>query len=274
MRRWWFYWLSRLLVLALFLLPWVATIGTALKSESELSLHPHQWWPSGWPWDWQWSNFQRCLEIVPMHLFTLNTLALGLACSLAHAWSCPLAAYAMLRAPKSWRRTFWAATVASYVVPFPALILGQYLLFHRLGWLNSYWPLFVPSLLGNPFFVIYLYGVFRVFPRDLQEAARMEGCSEWQILTRVILPNSKPALVTLVVLTIQGVWNDFLSPLMVLQEQSLFTVNLGLQFYRSAYQISWTQMMAASLLSTLPVIALFLVAQRSFVSGTLEGSDK
>ena len=91
----------------------------------------------------------------------------------------------------------------------------------------------------------------------------------------MLSPNmTQEAFVTLVVLTIQGVWNDFLSPLMVLQEQSLFTVNLGLQFYRSAYQISWTQMMAASLLSTIPVILLFLVAQRSFVSGTLEGSDK
>ena len=102
----------------------------------------------------------------------------------------------------------------------------------------------------------------------------MEGASDLTILFRVVLPLSKPALATMAVLTLQGAWNDFLAPLLYLQDQSLYTVNLGLQFYRSAYQVSWTLMMAASIISILPVLALFFVAQRSFVGDSRAGSGK
>jgi multiple sugar transport system permease protein len=248
------------------MVPLLWTFLTALKSEPEVY---HLW-----PVSWHPENFRACLEIVPMLTYTVNTLTLGVLCCLGHLISCPLAAYALAKRPTRATRIIWALTLAAYVVPYPVVMLGQYSLFLKAGWVNTFLPLIVPALLGNPFFILYLTQVFRRFPKELEEAAIMEGAGDLTILTRIVMPICRPALVAMVVLTMQGVWNDFLAPLLYLQDQSLYTVNLGLQFYRSAYQVSWSLMMAATAISVMPVVALFFFAQGAFLGGSLEGSEK
>jgi multiple sugar transport system permease protein len=264
----------RILAALFFVVPWVWTVLTALKTEQSLQLNPEQFFPDGWPWQWQWSNLAACLEVVPMHLYSWNTAQLALLCTIGHIISCPLAAFALLNLRPKWQRVVWTLTLAAYVVPYPVVMLGQYLVFQKLGWINSWLPVVVPCWLGNPFFILYLYQVFRRFPKELIESSRLEGASSWQILFQIILPNSTSAMVTVAILTVQSVWNDFLAPLLYLQDQSHYTVNLGLQFYRSAYQVSWSLMMSASLISVAPMILLFLLAQPYFIRDSLEGSEK
>ena len=266
--------LLRALAVLFFLVPWIWTALTALKAEQNLQLYPEQIFPGGWPWQWNWSNLLACLEVVPMHLYTWNTAQLAMLSTVAHIVSCPLAAYALLNLPNRWQKLVWMLTLAAYVVPYPVVMLGQYLVFQKLGWVNSWLPILVPCCLGNPFFILYLYQAFKRFPKELIESSRLEGATNWQILFQVILPNSQAALVTVAILTVQSVWNDFLSPLLYLQDQSLYTVNLGLQFYRSAYQVSWSLMMSASLISVAPMVVLFLLAQPYFIRDSLEGSEK
>ena len=258
---------ARWLLAALFLLPFVWTLVTALKSEGDLQIYPPLWLPSRLHWE----NFSAALDIVPMVRYTLNTAWVGVLCTIGHILSCPLAAYGLARRPGRWTRILWSLTLAAYVVPYPVVMLGHYALFHQLGWINTYWPLVVPSFLGNPFFILYLTNVFRRFPVELEDAARLEGATDLTILFRIVLPLSRPAMAVVAVLTLQGVWNDFLAPLLYLQDQSLYTVNLGLQFYRSAYQVSWTLMMAAALMTLLPVVLLFFAAQRSFIGDVPRG---
>ena len=260
----------RLLLACFFLLPLLWTLATALKSEADLNVYPAPLLPTRL----HWGNFAAAQEIVPMLRYTWNTAWIGLLCALGHLLSCPLAAYALARRPGPWTRFIWSLTLAAYVVPYPVVMLGHYALFQKLDWINTYWPLILPSFLGNPFFILYLTDVFRRFPRELEEAAQMEGASDVTVLFRVVLPLSKPALAAMAVFTLQGAWNDFLAPLLYLQDQSLYTVNLGLQFYRSAYQVSWTLMMAASLISIAPVVLLFFAAQTAFIGDARKGSGK
>jgi multiple sugar transport system permease protein len=258
--------LLRLITAGVIMIPLLWTFLTAFKAEPEVY---HLW-----PLSWHPENFRASLEIVPMLAYTANTLLLGALCCLGHLLSCPLAAYALARKPSRATRVIWALTLAAYVVPYPVVMLGQYALFLKAGWVNSFLPLVVPALLGNPFFILYLTQVFRRFPKELEEAAIMEGAGDLTILTKIVMPICRPALAAMVVLTLQGVWNDFLAPLLYLQDQSLYTVNLGLQFYRSAYEVSWSLMMAATTISVLPVVLLFFFAQGAFLGGTMEGSEK
>ncbi len=250
--------------------PLLWTLLTAFKSDAQLAQASLELWPS----PWQWDNFSRSLQVVPMHRYTWNTLLLALAVSLAHLWSCPLAAYALVRMRGQRARWLRALTLAALVVPYPALMVPQFVMFQKLGLVNSAWPLILPSFLGNPFYILFLMRTFAALPRELEEAARLDGAGPLTVLTRVVLPLSQPALVAMVVLTIAHVWNDFLGPLLYLQDPSLYTVNLGLQFYRDTHQVSWNLMMAATLMALAPVVLLFLLAQRAFTSSTVSGAGK
>ena len=260
----------RLGVALLISVPLIWTMLTAFKSDEQLAQHALALWPDPWKWD----NFARSLEVVPMHRYTLNTLLLSLVVSLGHLWSCPLAAFALVRLRGAQARGWRALTLAALVVPYPALMVPQFVLFQALGLVNSPWPLVLPSLLGNPFYILFLMRTFSALPRELEEAARLDGAGPLTVLTRIVLPLSQPALVATLVLTVAHVWNDFLGPLLYLQDPALYTVNLGLQFYRDTHQVAWNLMMAAALLGIAPVVVLFLLAQRAFMGATVSGAGK
>lgn len=261
---------TMLVTLTAFMIPLGWTILTAFKSDLQLQQAPLALWPQ----PWAASNFPRALEVVPMHRYTLNTLILAGSVCLGHLFSCPLAAYALLKLRGRWAGWLKGLTLVAFVVPYPAVMVPQYFMFQKLGLVNTPWPLILPAFLGSPFFILYLMRVFRALPRELEEAALLEGAGFWTILTQIVMPLSRPALLAMSVLSLQFVWNDFLGPLLYLQDPSLYTVNLGLQFYRGSYQVEWNLMMAAALISILPVVVLFMLAQRAFLDTQLDGSGK
>jgi multiple sugar transport system permease protein len=154
------------------------------------------------------------------------------------------------------------------MIPFPVVMVPLYSLFRALGWIGTLQPLWVGSFCAGAFNVFLLRQFFRTIPQDLTDAARIDGCSEFRILWQIIVPLCRPALVVIGLFTFLGTWNDFLGPLLYLTDQRDYTLALGLQFYQSqSGGTQWHYLMAASTLVILPIIVLFLFAQRSFIEG-------
>lgn len=153
------------------------------------------------------------------------------------------------------------------MLPYPVTMVPLFIIFSKLGLINNFIPLILPAFFGNAFYIFLLRQSFKQIPADLEDAARMDGATTFQVLRNVILPLSRPALATVAIFTFQAAWNDFLGPLIFLHDQSLYTLQLGLSLFRGAYNVQWAYLMAASLVITLPVIAIFFIAQKSFIEG-------
>jgi multiple sugar transport system permease protein len=160
------------------------------------------------------------------------------------------------------------------IIPYQVTMIPLFIAFSKLDWVNTYYPMIVPSFFGIPYFIFVLRQFFLTIPQELSDAARVDGCSEWLILTKIILPLSKPALAVVALFQFMWTWNDYLGPLLYLNREELFTVALGLSRYQGGgwSQASWSLLMAASVTSILPIMILFFFTQRTFIEGiTLTG---
>lgn len=255
--------LIAVVVAVLFLLPLFWMISSSLKPNYQVLEVPPRWLPS----PVQWSNYPEALTYVPFGRYALNTLFITLATILGHLLSCTLVAYAFARLRAPGKNVLFLILLATMMLPYPVTMVPIYVGFNELGWVNSFLPLIVPSFLGAPFYIFLLRQFFLTLPPELEDAARVDGASTLQILWHVILPLSKPALAVVAVFTFQATWNDFLPPLIYLHDQSKYTISLGLSFFRSSYDVRWAYLMAASLVTMLPVILVFFLAQRYFIAG-------
>ena len=247
----------------LFLLPVFWMVSSALKPSYAIFAQPPVWWPA----EPQWSNFKEALTALPFGRFALNTLFIAGATILGHLLSCTLIAYgfARLKAPGS--GFFFLLMLSTLMLPYPVTMVPLFILYSRLGWVNSFLPLILPAFFGQPFYIFLLRQSFRQIPKDLEDAAVMDGAGTLQILWHIILPLTKPALATVAIFTFQNAWNDFLAPLIFLHDQRKYTLMLGLSFFRGSYDVNWAYLMAASLVISLPVILVYFLAQKQFVEG-------
>lgn len=247
----------------LFLMPLLWMVSSSLKPNYQILAVPPQWLPNP-P---RWQNYVEALTYVPFGRYILNTLAIAFLTIAGHLLSCSVVAYGFARLRAPGRNGLFLLMLATLMLPYPVIMVPLYILFKTLGWTNSILPLVVPAFFGHPFYIFLLRQFFLTIPRDLEEAAYLDGANIPQVIWYIILPLSTPALATVVVFTFQGVWNDFLAPLIYLHDQALYTVTLGLSFFRSTYTVNWAYLMAASLVTVLPVVLIFLVAQRLFIEG-------
>jgi multiple sugar transport system permease protein len=218
----------------------------------------------------RWENFPagiKAMRHFPRYLG--NTLILCLLNVIGTVSSSALVAYGFSRLEWRGRDSLFGLLVATMMIPFPVVMVPLYSLYRHLGWVGTLQPLWVGSFFASAFNVFLLRQFFRTIPRDLSEAARIDGCSEFRIFWQIILPLCKPAIVVVALFTFLGAWNDFLGPLIYLTDEKDFTLALGLVAMKTSESgaTEWNYLMAASTLVILPVIALFLVAQRSFVEG-------
>ncbi|MBI5864831.1 MAG: carbohydrate ABC transporter permease [Planctomycetes bacterium] len=177
-------------------------------------------------------------------------------------------AYGFSRVQWRGRDAVFAIVLGTMMIPFPALMAPQYLLFKKLGWIGTFLPLWLPAWFGGAFSIFLLRQFFRTLPRELDEAARLDGCSHVGIFLRIILPLSRPVLATVALLHFVYTWNDYLGPLVFLNHQRQYTLALGLQMYQSQHGgTPWNLVMAATVLTIAPVAAMFLAAQKAFVEG-------
>jgi ABC-type glycerol-3-phosphate transport system permease component len=257
-----------LLVAILFLLPLFWMISSSLKADYQVLEFPPRWLPN----PIRWANYPEALTYVPFGRYGLNTLFIAVMVIVGHILSCTVVAYAFARLRAPGKKLLFLVLLATMMLPYPVTMIPIYIGFNTLGWINTFLPLIVPAFFGSPFYIFLLRQFFLTLPSDLEDAARVDGANTLQIIWHIILPISKPALATVAIFTFQASWNDFLTPLIYLHDQSKYTISLGLSFFRSSYDVRWAYLMAASLVTMLPVIIVFFLAQRLFIQGiTLTG---
>jgi ABC-type glycerol-3-phosphate transport system permease component len=253
-------------IAALFLIPLLWMISSSLKPDYQI--FNGEWIPRP-P---RWANYSEALTILPFGRYIANTAIITAVTIVGHLLSCTIIAYAFARLRAPGRDALFLVMLATMMLPYPVTMVPLYVLFHRLGWINTILPLVVPAFLGSAFYIFLLRQFFLTIPRDFEDAARMDGAGLVQILWRIMLPLALPAMATVAIFTFQAAWNDFMAPLIYLQRPELYTVTLGLQFFRSSYTTDWAYLMAASLVTVLPVIVVFFLAQRYFIEGiSLQG---
>jgi multiple sugar transport system permease protein len=207
-------------------------------------------------------------DVVRFPLYLRNTLIIAFLSVVGMTLSSAIVAFGFARLRWKGRSVMFAFVLATMMIPFPVLMGPLYLIFRELGWIGTLRPLWVPAFFAGAFNVFLLRQFFMTIPKELDEAARIDGCSNWAIFWRIILPLSKPALAVVALFHFIFVWNDFLGPLVFLQHQDDYTLALGLQLYQSkAGNTPWNLLMAASVLIIAPVLVLFLLARRTFVEG-------
>lgn len=205
-------------------------------------------------------------------LYLRNTLIISVMCVAGTLASCSLVAYGLSRIEWRGRDVLFAVILATIMLPYQVVMVPLFVVFAKLGWVDTFKPLIVPSFLGNAFFIFLLRQFFLSIPRELTDAARIDGATDFQIYWGVILPLAKPALATVALFAFMNAWNDYLGPLIYLSDDNLYTLSIGLATLRSQYGTYWGLLMAASTIMTVPIIILFFFTQRTFIQGiTLTG---
>ena len=255
-----------------FLAPFAWMISTSLKPLNETMSLPPRWIPS----QVHWENYPDAIrEMRYFWRYAGNSLLLCLLSVVGTVTSSALAAYGFSRIEWRGRDTVFMILLATMMVPFPVVMVPIYGLFKELGWIGTFKPLWVPTFFAGAFNVFLLRQFFLGLPKDISEAARIDGCSEIGIFFRVILPLCKPALLVVALFQFLFTWNDFMGPLIYLTEQKDFTLALGLQSFQSQQGgTAWHHLMAASTLVVLPVIVLFFFTQKSFIEGIATSGAK
>jgi multiple sugar transport system permease protein len=256
-----------LLLCAFILLPLGWMLTAALKPDRlPVFTIPPQWVPSE---HWRWENFARALtdERRPFLTYMLNTLQIVAGNIVGTLFSCSLVAFAFARLRFRGSELLFNVLVITMLIPWQVLMIPQFLMFHRLGWYGTYLPLIVPSFAGNAFFIFLIRQYMRTFPRELDDAARIDGCSTWGIFWHVILPLTTPVLAVCVVFVFLGSWNDLLGPLIYLDNNKQFTVAIGLANMVSRTGTPWNLLMAANLVAMLPALILYFFAQEKLIGG-------
>ncbi len=248
------------------LYPLLWMLASSFKPESDIfgsaSLWPRSLSLSAY---WRgWSGLQ-----VSFGKFFLNSLLVSLSCVVGNVLSCSLAAYAFARLKFRGRNFWFALMLGTLMLPYHVTLIPQYILFLNLGWIDTFLPLIVPKFLAaDAFFIFLLVQFFRSIPRELDEAAMIDGCGPWRIYWMVIVPLSLPALATAAIFTFIWTWDDFFGPLVYLNDMNSYTVQLGLRsFVDSTGKSDWGALFAMSTLTLLPVFAFFLFFQRLLIDG-------
>jgi len=248
------------------MLPFLWMISTSLKTPAQAYIFPPKWIPN--PIDW--STYPRALTRLPFHRYFINTMIITIAAMSGTLITATLAGYAFARLRFPGRETLFLVCLSTMMLPHIVTMIPTFIIFKYLGWINTFLPLTVPAWFGGGAFNIFLARqFFRTLPMELDEAARIDGASSWRIWTTIILPLSQPLLATIGVFSFVFHWNDFLGPLIYLNDESLFTISLGLTRFQQLMHIElvWNDAMAASVATTLPIIILFFFAQRYFMQG-------
>jgi len=253
---------------AIFFMPFLWLLSTSVKPAAQIMVIPPQWIPK----PFQWDNYSSGLTFVPFLLYLKNTLIICSANVVGVLFSSSLVAYGLSIIPWRGRDVLFLIILSTMMLPYQVVMVPLFTVFTFLGWIDTFLPLIVPSFLGNAFFIFLLRQFFMSIPKDLTDAAKIDGCSEFQIYRRIVLPLSKPALATVALFTFMYAWNDYLGPLIYLFDQSKFTVSLGLAMFQSQYGSYYGMLMAVSTVVTVPIIILFFFTQRTFIQGiTLTG---
>ena len=244
------------------LLPFLWMVSASLKLDKDVFRFPIQWIPA----DPQWNNYGRIWTQIPFLTFFANTTKLTVIIPLLQLFTSSFAGYAFAKLQFRGRDTIFLAYIASIAIPWQSYMVPQFIIMRRLDLVDTHMSLILLQAF-SAFGVFLMRQFFISIPNDIIDAARIDGLNEYGIYFRIMLPLSQPALATLTIFTAVFVWNDFMGPLIYLNSQSLKTIQLGLRMFIMQYSANYALIMAASLVSLIPVTVLFLTFQRFFVEG-------
>lgn len=255
-----------------FLFPIYWMVVASLKTLDEVFLFPPSWWPR----ELQWQNYREALTFMPFGRYALNTILVTSANVVGVALSCSLVAFAFARLRAKGRDVLFLFILSTMMLPPQVTMIPVYILFQRLGMVDTYWPLVLPAFFAtSPFSVFLLRQFFMTVPKELDEAALIDGCSYFGIWWRVMLPAAKPALLTVALFTFTANWNDLLGPLIYLNSYEKLTLALALANFRAMYGATpWHLLMAASIVVVAPCLLVYGFCQRYFMQGIVITGSK
>lgn len=256
-------------IAAISMIPLLYMVSTSLKERGREFSNPIEWIPD----PAVWSNYLTALEVVPAMTFLANTMIITVATLVGGLLSASLAAYCFARCRFPGRDILFMVMLSGMMLPYMVTTIPQFVLFRELGWINTLLPLTVPAFFGGaPFYIFLLRQFFKGLPRDLEDAAKLDGASYLRIWWTIAMPLAKPALATVAILSILHNWNDFVGPLIYLQTQDNWTLALGIRLFRDQYQVNFNYMMAYAVMMTIPVFSVFFAFQKYFIRGiTISG---
>lgn len=268
-------WVSRILliiVLCLFLLPLYWMVVSALKSPEELAAFP----PTLIPREWHFENFAEAVSVMPFWRFFMNTVIITASVVVLSVVSNFVVAYGFACIQWPGRDKLFLVVLATLFLPFPVTLIPMFDLWANLGLVNTWGPLIIPALFAGGFYTFLLRQFMLQIPQDMLAAARVDGASEWRIAWSIVFPTARPAITVVAIFSAVGTWNDFMGPLLYLQDPAKQTLSIGMQAFRTvnAADVQFNLLMAASLIVILPLILLFFFFQRYFISGISLGGFK
>lgn len=242
------------------IIPFIWMISTSLKSQQQLFSWPPNWIPN----PFMWSNYSEVFSKINFSLYGLNTLKITAAVTIGRLILCSMAGYGFARMKFPGKNFLFLLTLATMMISSQITIIPNFIIMRYLGLVNTHFGVILPQL-ADGFGIFLMRQFFLTFPYELEDAAKMDGCNPFMFYMRILIPNSKPILATLAVMTFQGVWNDFLWPLVMLTSPEKRTLAVGLSYLVGQYTTRWDLQMAGSVLTVLPILILFFLLQKYFV---------
>ncbi|MCL2232007.1 MAG: carbohydrate ABC transporter permease [Treponema sp.] len=244
------------------LMPFAWMLSSSLKTDIEVFIFPVQWIPTN-P---QWQNYVNIWSLIPLSTFFRNTFILTIVVTTLQVITSSFAAYGFSRMRWRGRDTIFLGYIGTIAVPWQAFMVPQFIMMRHMGLVDTLWSMILLQSF-SAFGVFLMRQYCLTIPEELSEAARIDGLSEYGIYARIILPLTKPAIATLVILTGSFVWNDFMGPLIYLSSQRNMTVQIGLRMFMGLHSSLYSYIMAGSVLAILPLATLFFAAQKHFIEG-------
>ena len=254
----------------IFIVPFLWMLRTSLMEYAQIQFFPLVWIPS----PIEFGNFAEALSRMDFMRLLRNTLFITFCTIIGQGLSCSIVAFGFSRLKFPGRDILFGLLISTMMLPAMVTEIPRFILFRHFNWINTFYPLIVPSFFAAPFFVFLLRQFFMTLPMSLDEAARIDGASTWRIYWQIILPLSKPILATVVIFSFIWTWNDFWGPLVYLRSEEMKTLQLGLQVFQGVNQTEYNLLMAASLVVLLPVLIIYVFCQRYFTEGIVMSGMK
>lgn len=252
------------LVAIYFLAPFVYMFFSTFKTESEAVAYP----PKLFPENWNWHNFVDAWNAQPFGIFLKNSVIVTVLSALGSMISASLVAYGFARFNFKGKNILFMILLSTMMIPWDVTMIPQYMEFNAFGWLNTLKPLIVPSWFGSAYYIFLMRQFLMGVPKDFEEAARIDGATAFQIFYKIYVPIMKPSLILVGVLNMLAAWNDYLGPLIFLQDRSKFTLALGLASFKGVHSEAVVPMLCITVIMILPPILIFLFAQKYIIEGT------
>jgi multiple sugar transport system permease protein len=245
--------------------PFYWMVATSLKTEARVFAFPPEWIPNPPILD----SYRYIFTELPFPTYVWNSVKISLLWTVGVVLSSSLAAYAFARVRFRGREPLFLITLAALMVPGQVTMIPLYVVMTRIGWVDTHWPLIAPAYFGSAFGIFLMRQYFMTIPQELNDAAKIDGCSHFGIYWRIMMPLAKAVIATLALLSFMGSWNDLLGPVIYLYTEKLFTLPLALTRFRGQYYTQWANMMAGATISVLPILIVFIFTQQYFVRGVV-----